>query len=547
MTQFFTRALLLAASAAALTACATAPTPRYPVVEGVEPGTGPTAFERPRPAYSIREGQTPQRDDPPPPPAPPQGDAEDEPPADEPGDVAWGAPQSDGGIIKVSNLAAPAQVAPVQYGYGQGDYVSPEPVRYAQRDEDPAPARRTENRTVVTVAGKVIAVDGKPRTYTVKAGQGLDAVARELGTNRKQLADDNKLKEPYLLKPGQVLKGPASKGKAYVVDSGDTLTAVAKRFNVKVAALADENDLSTKAAIKKGQKLRLPQGFKDSGPVKKTVSVTVDAPTPPRPRPQPKPPVYQPPADLPDDPRALPSSRPPVETPSDPRAYPPVQQPPVYQPPVYQPPAQQQPPAQLPPAKPASKPVPKPPVVKPPVVTTPPVVRPPVYKPPVQQQPYTPPSSRPLPPLMPDDKPPAYSADDYERMAAGRFQWPVRGTVVSPYGPKAGGQRNDGVDIGAAAGTPVVAAADGIVKLANELPGSGLTVIVIHADGWATVYANLRSADVGMDTRVSRGQRIGVVGQSGDAPRPQLHFEVRHSPSAKFKARAIDPQIVLPR
>ncbi|RYF89334.1 MAG: M23 family metallopeptidase, partial [Caulobacteraceae bacterium] len=124
---------------------------------------------------------------------------------------------------------------------------------------------------------------------------------------------------------------------------------------------------------------------------------------------------------------------------------------------------------------------------------------------------------------------------------------PVRGAVISAYGPKAGGQRNDGVDIGASAGTSVVAAADGIVKLANELPGSGLTVIVIHADGWATVYANLRSADVSMDQRVTRGQRIGSVGQSGDAPRPQLHFEVRHSPSAKFKARAIDPQIVLPK
>ncbi|MDB5472091.1 MAG: hypothetical protein JWR84_3651 [Caulobacter sp.] len=532
MTQFFIRALLLAASAAALTACATAPTPRYPVVEGREAGTGPTAIEMPKPAYAIRE-----RDAPPPPPAPPppDGDAEDAAPADEPGDVAWAAPapQYEGGIIRVSNLAPPVQAEPILFA--QNDV----------EDEPQAPARRTENRTVVTVAGKVVAVDGKPRTWTVKAGQGLDAVARELGTNRKQLADDNRLKEPYLLKPGQVLKGPASKGKAYVVESGDTLTAVAKRFNVKVAALADENNLTVKAAIKKGQKLRLPQGFKDSGPVKKTVTVTVDAPAPPRPRPPVyQPPVQQPSADLPDDPRAFPPSRPPVETPADPRAFPPVQQPPAQQSPTQLPPAR--PPAEKPRPPVARPPVAKPPVLAPPVAT-PPVVKPPVYKPPVQQ-PYTPPpSSKPLPPLMPDDKPPTYSNDDYARMAAGRFQWPVRGTVVSPFGPRVGLQRNDGVDIGAAAGTPVVAAADGIVKLANELPSSGLTVIILHADGWATVYANLRSADVGMDQRVSRGQKIGVVGQSGDAPRPQLHFEVRHSPSAKYKARPIDPQVILPR
>lgn len=529
MTQYYTRALLLAASVAALSACATAPTPRYPVVEGQAAGTGPTAIEMPKPTYPVREGQY----TPPPPPPPSEGDAEEAAPAAEPGDVAWAPqrPEYEGGIIKVANLAplAEAQAAPIQLA--QNDI-----------EEAPAPARRTETRTVVTVAGKVVAVDGKPKTHTVKSGQGLDAVARELGTTRKQLADDNKLKEPYLLKPGQVLKGPVSKGKAYVVESGDTLTAVAKRFNVKPAALAEENGISAKAAIKKGQKLRLPQGFKDSGPTKKSVTVTVDAPAPVRPRPQPpayQPPVQQPSADLPDDPRAFPTPRPPVEIPSDPRALPPVQQPPV-----------QQTPSQLPPARPpVEKPVVKPPAPKPPVpVVKPPVVAtPPVVKPPVQRPVAPPPSTRPLPPLMPDDKPPTYSNEDYQRMANGRFQWPVRGTVVVPYGPRAGGQRNDGVDIAASAGTPVVAAADGIVKLANELPGSGLTVIVIHADGWATVYANLRSADVSMDQRVSRGQKIGVVGQSGDAPRPQLHFEVRHSPSAKFKARAIDPQIVLPR
>jgi murein DD-endopeptidase MepM/ murein hydrolase activator NlpD len=523
MTHFLPRALLLAASAAALTACVSTPTPRYPVVEGREAGTGPTAIAVPKPAYPIREGEAL-----PPPPPPPEGDAEELPA--EPGDVAFAAPRSDGGIIRVSNLAPPADPTPVQVAQ-----LDP-PAEQAADDAvaAPPPAPRTETRTVTSVAGKVVAVDGKPKTYTVKSGQGLDAVARELGTTRKQLADDNNLKEPYRLKPGQVLKGPASKGaKAYVVESGDTLYAIARRFNVKAAALAEENNIEVGAAIKKGQKLRLPQGFKDSGPVKKTVTVTVDTPpaAPVAPRPRPRPPLAQPPIAQP------PMQQPPVEQPLADTAPKPV-------PPVETPAPRPQPPVD-------TTPKPLPPVARPPVAT-PPVAKPPVASPPVQKPPARPPASppaqpKPLPPLMPDDKPPAYTSEDYARMAAGRFQWPVRGAVISPYGPKAGGQRNDGVDIGASAGTPVVAAADGIVKLANELPGSGLTIIVIHADGWATVYANLRSADVGMDQRVTRGQKIGVVGQSGDAPRPQLHFEVRHSPSAKFKARAIDPQIVLPR
>lgn len=541
MTHFFPRALLLAASAAALTACVSTPTPRYPIVEGQEAGSGPTAIAVPKPAYPIHEGEAPPP--PPLPPPPPEGDAEEG--YGEPGDVAFAAPRSDGGVIRVSNLAPPVAAEPIQVA--QLDPPAEEEAAEAR------PAPRTETRTVVSVAGKVVGVDGKPKTHTVKPGQGLDAVARELGTTRKQLADDNNLKEPYRLKPGQVLKGPASKGsKAYVVESGDTLYAIARRFNVKAAALAEENNIEVGAAIRKGQKLRLPQGFKDSGPVKKTVTVTVDSP-PPAPRPRPRPPLAQPPIVQPpvaQPPVAQPPvQQPPVETPA-PRPLPPVDTAPKPLPPVVTPAPRPQPPVDttpkpLPPV--SRPPVVKPPVAKPPVVSLPVVTTPPVQKPPVRPPVSPPAQPKPLPPLMPDDKPPAYTSEDYARMAAGRFQWPVRGAVISPYGPKAGGQRNDGVDIGASAGTPVVAAADGIVKLANELPGSGLTIIVIHADGWATVYANLRSADVAMDQRVTRGQKIGVVGQSGDAPRPQLHFEVRHSPSAKFKARAIDPQIVLPK
>lgn len=474
MTQFLPRAILIAASTAALAACASSPAPRYPIDEGQEPGEGLQGVELRQPAYPIRQRESaepaPAYADDPAPTAAPSGDVE----------VTTLSPAPSTGRVEVAQMAPPPE---------------PEPEPYVP------PPPRTETRTVTTIEGPVVAVDGKPRTYTVKSGQGLDAIARDMGTTRKQLAADNDLKEPYRLKPGQVLKGPATKGKAYVVQSGDTLYAIARRFGVSGGAIAEENGFEVDDPIHPGQKLRLPEGFKDGGPIKKTITVTIEAPPPP-PRPRPTPP---------------PVERPPVQTP--PAATPPAETPP------------------------AAKPVAKPPVAKPPVKTTPPKA-PPVTVPPVQ----TPPPAVSKPPPLQDDKPPVYTDADYARMAAGRFEWPVRGTILSGYGPKALGQRNDGVDIGASAGTPVRASSDGtVVYSGGDVPGFGVTVLIQHADGWVTVYGHLQRADVKMQQQVSKGQQIGLVGQSGDAPKPQLHFEVRHSPSPKFKAKAIDPQIVLPK
>jgi murein DD-endopeptidase MepM/ murein hydrolase activator NlpD len=460
MTHFLPRAILIAASTAALAACATNPAPRYPIQEGQEPGEGAQGLEMRQPAYPVRQAE-------PPAPAP---EFTDEP-------APTTVPSS--GSIETTRIAPPPE---------------PEPQPYV-----PPPPPRTETRTVTSIDGPVVAVDGKPKTYTVKPGQGLDAVAREMGSTRKQLAADNDLKEPYRLKPGQTLKGPASKGKAYVVQSGDTLYAIARRFNVAAPAIAEENGFELDDPIRPGQKLRLPEGFKDSGPIKKTITVTLDPEPAPPPRPRPRPPVQQP----------APQPTPPA--------------------PVSQPPPVKAPPVKAPPI--APPPVKAPPVVAPPVATPPPVRTP-----------------APTPPPLQDDKPPVYTDADYARMAAGRFEWPVRGTVLSGYGPKAMGQRNDGVDIGASAGTPVRAAADGtVVYSGGDVPGFGVTVLIQHADGWVTVYGHLQRADVKMQQRVSRGQQIGQVGSSGDAPRPQLHFEVRYSPSSKFKAKAIDPQLVLPK
>jgi LysM repeat protein len=129
---------------------------------------------------------------------------------------------------------------------------------------------------VTTVGGPVVTIAGPPKSYKVKSGDNIDAIARTLGTTRAQLVKDNDLKAPYRIHPGLVLQGPETKdAKAYVVQTGDTMFAIAKRFSVSAAALAEENELSTGSAIKKGQKLRLPDGYRDKGPSRTTVMQAV--------------------------------------------------------------------------------------------------------------------------------------------------------------------------------------------------------------------------------------------------------------------------------
>lgn len=87
-----------------------------------------------------------------------------------------------------------------------------------------------------------------------------------------------------------------------------------------------------------------------------------------------------------------------------------------------------------------------------------------------------------------------------------------------------------GVDLAAPTGTPVDAAADGVVSFVGTDPGGyGHYVIVDHADGYSTYYAHLSAYARGLKVgeTVKQGQRIGSVGMTGAATGPHLHFEVR--------------------
>ena len=116
------------------------------------------------------------------------------------------------------------------------------------------------------------------------------------------------------------------------------------------------------------------------------------------------------------------------------------------------------------------------------------------------------------------------------------FRWPVKGKVISGYGPKSNGLRNEGINLAVPEGTSVRAAEAGIVAYAgNELKGYGNLVLVRHEGGWVTAYAHAKELFVKRGDTVKRGDVIAKAGQTGSVSSPQLHFEIRKG------ATAMDP------
>jgi murein DD-endopeptidase MepM/ murein hydrolase activator NlpD len=108
------------------------------------------------------------------------------------------------------------------------------------------------------------------------------------------------------------------------------------------------------------------------------------------------------------------------------------------------------------------------------------------------------------------------------------FSWPVRGTIVSGFGPKSGGLYNDGINIKAKEGTEVKASEDGVVAyVGNELKGYGNLIIIKHSGGWITAYAHLAKTNVARGAKVKKGQKIGLVGSTGNVTSSQLYFGLR--------------------
>jgi murein DD-endopeptidase MepM/ murein hydrolase activator NlpD len=134
--------------------------------------------------------------------------------------------------------------------------------------------------------------------------------------------------------------------------------------------------------------------------------------------------------------------------------------------------------------------------------------------------------------------------------------WPVNGKILSRYGdrqdPFSGeGEIHTGVDISAAMGTPVHAAADGVVSHAEFVAGGyGKMVIIDHPNGMSTRYAHLSRFEVLPGQEIRRGEVLGYSGATGRVTAPHLHFEVRLGGAAvnpyKYLTKSVMLQQVQP-
>ena len=121
------------------------------------------------------------------------------------------------------------------------------------------------------------------------------------------------------------------------------------------------------------------------------------------------------------------------------------------------------------------------------------------------------------------------------------YMWPVKGKIISKFGLLAKGLRNDGINISADIGNPVLAIESGkIVYAGNEIQAFGNLILIKHYNDKTSAYAHLDKINVKKGESVNKGQIIALVGNSGKVSIPQLHFEIRD------KDGPLDPLKYLP-
>ncbi|MEC8109107.1 MAG: M23 family metallopeptidase [Pseudomonadota bacterium] len=126
------------------------------------------------------------------------------------------------------------------------------------------------------------------------------------------------------------------------------------------------------------------------------------------------------------------------------------------------------------------------------------------------------------------------------RLGSGGFSWPVQGEIITEFGPSARGVHNDGVNIAANLGAPVIVSANGTVAFVGDnIKNFGKLVLVKHDGGIITAYAHLDNISVNEGDVLAAGDTVGNVGSTGRVSRPQLHFEIRKS------RQPIDPRSLI--
>jgi murein DD-endopeptidase MepM/ murein hydrolase activator NlpD len=166
---------------------------------------------------------------------------------------------------------------------------------------------------------------------------------------------------------------------------------------------------------------------------------------------------------------------------------------------------------------------------------------------PVQPRPAVPPrlaNNEPPPSARTLSPPDAHRDEEAEATgSAERLRWPAIGRVISHFHERLeNGQLNDGINIAMPEGTPIHAAADGVVAYAgNELKGYGNLILIRHPTGFVTAYAHTSDILVKRNEEIRRGQVIAHAGETGAVNSPQLHFETRKG------SVPVDPGQYLPK
>jgi septal ring factor EnvC (AmiA/AmiB activator) len=134
------------------------------------------------------------------------------------------------------------------------------------------------------------------------------------------------------------------------------------------------------------------------------------------------------------------------------------------------------------------------------------------------------------------EKFPTDSKDAFAKLR-GKLAWPAAGRVIASFGQvRAGGVRWDGVLVSAEQGAPVRSVYHGRVVYADWLSGLGLLTIIDHGDGYLSLYGHNERLYKEVGERVTAGDTIASVGDSGGRSAPALYFEIRKA------GRPVDPK-----
>jgi lipoprotein NlpD len=132
-----------------------------------------------------------------------------------------------------------------------------------------------------------------------------------------------------------------------------------------------------------------------------------------------------------------------------------------------------------------------------------------------------------------EDKRPAFEASDEVYPDNSKLVWPVKGKVKTSFGIQPNKTYHNWIKIACPAGAPVKAAARGTVIFSANLKDFGETIIIRHANGFATVYTHLKKRHVKADQAVKKGETLALAGEMDEKGNVYINFEIRRHGKAQ--------------